>query len=653
MHNGQPAMPDFFIDYHDADVQWARWIAYQLENAQYTVFYREQDIQPGMNRVLSIDDVLQGDVRIIPLLSPDYLQKDSVRAIPFGGSVWSVKFTEGRLLPIRVRTYLARGFLSTIEPIDLVGLGEVEARIKLLDSITTERKRPAASPNFPGSTARQRGTQRPRRYPGILPPIWNVPQRNSIFTDRDPTLANLYEIFKEGQEGQVLTHVINGLGGVGKTQVAIEYAYRYNHRYDAVFWIDVSDEQTFAKHLDIVAQLLTLQEKMTAKIANAYTITSLKLAVKQWLQALADDMRWLLILDNIEDFALIKDFIPSGGNGHVLMTVRAQAIGTIASSRHRLPEMSPVDGALLLLRRTGKFGSQVLPQDISHADLVTAQELSRLMGNLPLALDQAGAYIERVDIDVSDYLEYYNDSRWRPKLLEKRGEPTMHHPASVATTWNHAFTMIRTVNPDAYALLLLCSFLHHEAIPEEVLTRGVTTLPILQTLAHNPLLRDAAFAELRKYSLLVKENQTKTFSMHRLVQVVLRDSLSEVEQRQWAEFALIVVYSGLCAIEQNLFLLPSHPCPRYFFHVQSCLHAIKKWGIVSDESVFLLHLMGKHLHDYACNSHTRSTVGPSTAMIIETLEDSVAHLRVMKQVKKAEEINIFVDLVRANCASNA
>src|SRR5258708_25941073 len=103
MLDRQPGMPDFFIDYHDADVQWARWLAYQIESEQYTVFYREKDIRPGMNRVLSIDDVLQGDVRIIPLLSPDYLQKDPADTILSGGSVWSVKFTEGRLLPVRVR----------------------------------------------------------------------------------------------------------------------------------------------------------------------------------------------------------------------------------------------------------------------------------------------------------------------------------------------------------------------------------------------------------------------------------------------------------------------------------------------------------------------------------------------------------------------
>src|SRR6266851_1561921 len=152
MQDRQPGMPDFFIDYHDADVRWARWIAYQLENAQYTVFYREQDIRPGMNRVLSIDDVLQGDVRIIPLLSPDYLQKYPAGSIPSGGSVWSVKFPEGRLLPVRVRDCSIRGFLSTIELINLVGVGEVEASLMLLNSVIAERKLSTASPDFPGST---------------------------------------------------------------------------------------------------------------------------------------------------------------------------------------------------------------------------------------------------------------------------------------------------------------------------------------------------------------------------------------------------------------------------------------------------------------------------------------------------------------------
>ncbi len=109
--------------------------------------------------------------------------------------------------------------------------------------------------------------------------------------------------------------------------------------------------------------------------------------------------------------------------------------------------------------------------------------------------------------------------------------------------------------------------------------------------------------------------------MHRPVQVVLRDLLSEEEQRKWAENAITAVYTGLHAAGQNSSLLPSHCCPRYFFQVQNCLHAIKKWRIDSDESIHLLHLMGTHLHDYVCNSRTESAIGPNAATIIEILED--------------------------------
>jgi len=177
-------------------------------------------------------------------------------------------------------------------------------------------------------------------------------------------------------------------------------------------------------------------------------------------------------------------------------------------------------------------------------------------------------------------------------------------------------------------------------------------LPILRTLAQDPLQRDAAIAELRKYSLLVRENQTKTFSMHRLVQVVLRDSMSEEEQSQWAKCAITAVYTGLCTAGKSPTLLPSHTCPRYFLHVQTCLQAIKKWSIVSDESAHLLHLMGTHLHNYARTPHPESTAALSAALIIETLEEYVALLQAMNRVQEAEELRGFAEIIRKNRSSN-
>lgn len=234
--------------------------------------------------------------------------------------VWSVKFSEEGLLPIRVRDCQVKGFLSSIEPIDMVRLAEMEARSKLLNSLTAERKLLTEPPDFPGFPGEQKGTKLPYRYPGSLPEVWNVPARNKIFTDRNLVLTELYEIFKEEQEGQVLTHVIKGLGGIGKTQVAIEYAYRYSHRYDAVLWIDVSNKQSLAEHLATIEQILASQEQTTRKIFGPHELIPSKLVVKQWLQSSSGDRHWLLILDNIADFALINDFIPSGGNGHIYIT---------------------------------------------------------------------------------------------------------------------------------------------------------------------------------------------------------------------------------------------------------------------------------------------------------------------------------------------
>ena len=142
--------------------------------------------------------------------------------------------------------------------------------------------------------------------------------------------------------------------------------------------------------------------------------------------------------------------------------------------------------------------------------------------------------------------------------------------------------------------------------------------------------------------------------MHRLVQVVLLDSMSEEEQRQWATRAITAVYTSLCTAGKSPTTRPAQLCPRYLPHVQSCLQAIKTWNITTDESAHLLHLMGTHLHDYACHAPTQSTAaGLSAAMIVETLEDYEAVLRAMNRVQEAEEMRGFAEVVRRNASSTS
>src|SRR5262249_32750161 len=140
----------------------------------------------------------------------------------------------GILLPVRVRDCQPTGLLPQIVYIDLVDKNESEARAELLSGIKRQRAKPLTAPGFPGSVpAGQRTTTEPPRFPGTL---WNVPfRRNPFFTGRDQVLKDLHDAPTEDSTA-ALTQVqaIAGLGGIGKTQAAVEYAYRYRDDYKAI-----------------------------------------------------------------------------------------------------------------------------------------------------------------------------------------------------------------------------------------------------------------------------------------------------------------------------------------------------------------------------------------------------------------------------------
>src|SRR5438105_9002301 len=136
---------------------------------------------------------------------------------------------------------------------------------------------------------------------------------------------------------------ISGLGGIGKTQTAIEYAYRYRSDYKAVLWVTADTRETLVSDFLNIAHLLNLPEK------DAQDQSEVVVAVKRWLR---DHVDWLLIFDNADDISMVKDFIPSEGKGHVLLTTRAYATGRIAR-RVEIETMTQQEGVLFLLRRAG------------------------------------------------------------------------------------------------------------------------------------------------------------------------------------------------------------------------------------------------------------------------------------------------------------
>lgn len=362
-----------------------------------------------------------------------------------------------------------------------------------------------------------------------LTPHWSVPYpRNPFFTGREEVLNALHTQLGVEQEG-VLTRssALSGLGGVGKTQIALEYAYRYSLEYSAVFWIGAETEEQIVSNLLRVASVLQLPQRTEQDQQRVVA------AVQRWLSA---HNQWLLIWDNVENLALLDRFLPSIRHGAMLITTRHQTLGTLTQSME-LSSMDEEEAMLFLLRRAKRLRPEANNEQVRQfaqrlpVEYAAAAELLRIMDRLTLALDQAGAYIEETECGFSGYLRRYEQQHMR--LLDRRGVLGGDHPHSVATTFRLASECVEQ-EQGAADLLRVCAFLHVEAIPEELFVEGAAHLgPTLASLASDPFQFDRAIATLRSLSLLQRQPETRTLSLHRLVQTVIRAQMSEQEQNMW------------------------------------------------------------------------------------------------------------------------
>lgn len=387
------------------------------------------------------------------------------------------------------------------------------------------------------------------------PVLWNIPYpRNFHFTGREELLSQLAKALQTtSAAASPQPQAISGLGGIGKTQIVLEYAYRYCQHYQQIFWVPAETHETLISSYTDIAELLQLPEK------DERNQTLMARAVTRWLTT---HHNWLLILDNADDLMLVRDFVPRSRGGHVLLTTRAQATGRLARCI-TVNTMSANLGALFLLRRADIIASDE-PLDAASPDQIAqAKAISEMLGGLPLALDQAGAYIEETQCSLQSYLEIYKTRHHT--LLKYRGGLVDDHPESVAITWSLSFKKIEQLNPGATDLLRLCAFLYAESIPEELITEGLKYADF--QIEQDPFLLEEMIRILRAYSLVVRETNNATISIHRLVQVVLKDTLCAAEQDEWKIRAFAAVNA--------VFPLANHDnwplCERYLPHVLLCL----------------------------------------------------------------------------------
>ncbi len=413
---------------------------------------------------------------------------------------------------------------------------------------------------------------------------WNVPfRRNPFFTGRDDLLNYLHDQLNNNHAAALTqSQALTGLGGIGKTQVAIEYAYRYREAYDVVFWVRAASRDSLVADFVVLASLLSLPGR------DAQDQTIVVAAVKRWL---ADHQGWLLIMDNADDLSLAADFLPSGGRGHVLLTTRAQATGRIAPSI-AVEKMQQDEGTLLLLRRAKLLAPDAPFDTASPVARTQAEAIVRALDGLPLALDQAGAYIEEVACSLAEYLELYQQ-RWM-NLLNRQSTVPSDYPHTVAGTWSLAFQQVDQANPAAADLLRLCAFLDPDIIPEAIFIDGASALgAALAPTASDVLLLNEAIGVLRRFSLVRRVPEAKLLNMHRLVQVVLRDRMDAQTQRLWAERA---VYAVNATFPEVAFDTWAH-CELCLPQAQACVELIDQYQFTFPEAARLLHQAGCYLRE--------------------------------------------------------
>jgi len=413
-------------------------------------------------------------------------------------------------------------------------------------------------------------------------PIWNIPyQRNPLFTGREDVLKKLSEALRAGKTAALAQpQAISGLGGIGKTQTAVEYAYRYRDDYKDVLWVKAETEVSINADFVTIANLLDLPEKQEQ---DQHKIVE---AVKRWFQAQSG---CLMIFDNADDLAMVRDFLPPGGKGHILLTTRAHATGRIAQ-RIEVEKMEPEEGALFLLHRATILDPDAPLDDATKTDCDTAKAIVQAMDGLPLALEQAGAYIEETACGLQGYLRLYRAQGVR--LLKEHGEFTPDHPEPVVTTWSLSFKNVEQANPAAAELLRFCAFLAPDAIPEELFTESAAELgPIFEPVASDLSSLNASIRELLKYSLVHRDPETNTLSIHRLVQEVLKDQMPEETQRLWAERAVRAVSSAFPNPEYRNWDV----CRKYLLHAQICSTLIEQYDLLFTEAATLLNNLGYYL----------------------------------------------------------
>ncbi|MEV3924141.1 FxSxx-COOH system tetratricopeptide repeat protein [Actinomadura coerulea] len=344
------------------------------------------------------------------------------------------------------------------------------------------------------------------------PPVWgNVPPQNISFTGREELLEQLHERLSEGTTA-VLPQALHGMGGVGKSQIAIEYVYRHMADYDVIWWIRSERPGQIQQDLAELAAELDLPVSQEVNVAVP--------AVREALRLGRPYRNWLLVFDNAEELQDVRDFFPTNGPGKILVTSRNQEWTKVASSLE-------VD---VFAREESKALLRLRGPELADAE---ADELAEVLGDLPLAIAQAGVWLAETGMPVDEYLQLFREKH--EKATELLADAALvANELPVAAAWNVSLDRLRTSDPAALQLLQVCAFFAPEPISLRMLSgaRNVDGPPELIEALGDPVRRGRAIRAINRYALARISHKHNTIMLHRLVQRVLVGQIPPAEAEE-------------------------------------------------------------------------------------------------------------------------
>ncbi|MFI9832726.1 FxSxx-COOH system tetratricopeptide repeat protein [Streptomyces sp. NPDC051913] len=499
----------WFISHAGADRAWAEWIAWQLLDVGFEVELDCWDWGAGDSFVAKMNTALERG-RMLALYSPAYFDPERFTTLE-----WEAMLAmREKIIPVRVADTTPPPVLRPLIAPDLFGLDEQAAREVLLRAVKGPSRPERAPGRPPGMLSRIGGTG--PRLPGNLPRVRNLPARNASFTGRDSLLVHLREALASGQ--RVAVQALHGRGGVGKTQLAVEYAYRFAGEYEFAWWVASEDLALIPDQLAALASRTGIAPASTPPAA----------AVELLLAELGTMPRWLLVFDNAEDPDALAPFLP-GGLGHVLITSR---------SPHWNAYAVPVDvdtlsraESVALLRAQGAV--------LTDAD---ADDIATTLDDLPLALAQAAALLTR-GLSPADLKE---------ELAANLGDVMTHnpppgYPVGLAAQVRLTRSRLKAEHPGAGAVVDALALLAPEPFP---LTLCSGRLPdqasaLLAETMGSRLAAGSAVEAVARHGLARVAGGT--LQLHRLTQDMLKGQMKGQEQDQAmadAETLLTAAYPG-------------------------------------------------------------------------------------------------------------